>query len=146
MPTKPRPKAGKKASARKPAKRRSAPAAARTAMRKLAPLNRLFDALRPPMTRGAIALDAAGGTTAVKFTCNNAGAVLVTITTHAGAVLLRPSQTVNLPSGKQDIVWSARGTTGAAFKVTVTGGSLDAPIDAILPSGGTGGFRFLTVS
>ena len=143
MPRNPRPKAKKKAAARKPAKRTTVSAAARDAMRRLAPLSRLFESLQPPATRGG----PGAGPTAVKFTCTNASAVLVTITTHAGAVLLQPSQAINLPSGKQDIVWSARGTTGAAFKVTVSGGTLDAPIDTTLPPGGkTGGLRFLTVS
>jgi hypothetical protein len=70
----------------------------------------------------------------------------VTISTQAGAQLLQPNATFNLPAGAQKVLWSARGTTRANFNVTVTGGTIDDTITGPLPSGGDGGLRDLTVS
>lgn len=82
----------------------------------------------------------------VTFTCDNFPTVLVTISTHAGAALLQPSGTFHLPTGDNKIAWSAQGTAGAPFGVSVTNGVLDESISGPLPAGGDGGPRLLTVS
>ena len=87
----------------------------------------------------------AGGPTAVTFTCNNFPTVLVSISTHAGSAVLQPGATFHLPSGDHPMAWAARGTAGAPFQVGVAGGTLNMPIGGILPAGGNGGPRILTV-
>jgi hypothetical protein len=97
-------------------------------------------------TRGsAVAFATSAGLKKVSFACDNP-AVQVTISTTAGAQLLQPSATFNLPAGPQKILWSAQGTTGANFNVAVTGGTMDDTITGPLPSGGDGGLRELVVS
>jgi hypothetical protein len=96
-------------------------------------------------TRGAVAFAASAGLKKVTFACDSP-AVLVTISTTAGALLLQPAATFNLPPGPQEILWSAKGTTGASFNVTVTGGTMDDTITGPLPSGGDGGLRKLEVN
>jgi hypothetical protein len=148
IPRRPKPASKKKAAKRSSGRSRSAGSASRAAsLRALGALNRQFASLKPrrPASRAA-SLDASAESKAVTFTCDNGSTVLVTISTQAGALLLQPSGTFNLPAGAQRILWSARGATGANFNVTVTGGTMDAPIRGPLPSGGDGGRRDLTVS
>ena len=79
----------------------------------------------------------------VTFTCTNFPTVIVTISTHVGAILLQPGGALDMPVGNNDLVWAARGTAGAPFDVTVAGGSLDEDISGPLPAGGP---RILTVA
>jgi len=106
-----------------------------------------FQALDPARTAALkSAAVAAAAVKTVTFTCDNFPAVLVTISTHVGAALLQPNGTFHLAPGDHNIVWSAQGTAGAAFDVSVTNGSLDESISGPLPAGGDGGPRLLTVS
>ena len=94
----------------------------------------------------ARAMAAAAGPQRVTFRCSNPAAVLVTVSTHVGAVLLNPEASLDMASGQNDIVWAARGTGGAGFEVGVTGGRFNLPIKGPLPvSGEDGGPRVLTV-
>lgn len=97
-------------------------------------------------SKPAALLAAAAALKAVTFTNNNFPAVLVSISTYAGSAVLQPGATFRLPSGDHPIAWAAQGTTGAPFQVAVAGGTLDMPIGGVLPAGGNGGPRTLTVA
>jgi hypothetical protein len=143
MPTK---NGRKKGPARRPSKTR--PATSKAAIlrihKQMGAHFRALDRKRTPAVSLRAAEPAALST--VTFTCSNFPAVLVTISTHAGAALLQPEGTFRLTPGDHNIVWSAQGSTGASFDVSVTNGTLDQSISGPLPAGGDGGPRVLTVT
>ncbi|MET0551705.1 MAG: hypothetical protein ABW221_01615 [Vicinamibacteria bacterium] len=96
-------------------------------------------------SRGAVS---SAKTKEVKFACDNASVVRVTIRIKQTGEerQLEPDATFDVPTGTQRLRWSARGPAGAEFNVTVTGGSMDDTITGPLPSGGDGGQRDLVVS
>ena len=107
----------------------------------------LYEMHRPRAARQAAgaAPRAGAGLTTVTFTCNAFPAALVGISTPGGTCVCQPDGTVKLPAGIHTIAWSARGTRGQDFTVTVTGGTLDMPIQSVISAGGNGGPRRIQV-